>query len=250
MNKVFCKKRFLISFILAGYLILFNTACGLDTFYVIDSPNNNNCHIPEYSKYDYTPLDNYFEFYTVDHDYDGIKFVGTEVYYKIYKSESVLNTEVEKLCSIANDTDTSYNSASKLIETYKYQTLLAKDHPEKDILLPRSGSNQKVYIRLSNYQDIYFAQIKVDNDNIYGDTNVVIPVRNILNNPSFNFAELTQDLLPAENTDNPDYNYSGSPTKEGYYFVAMFAVGVGQDITYSRLYSTIIYLGSVAIPTE
>ncbi len=249
MNKVFCGKRFLISFILTGYLILFNTACGLDTFYVIDAPYRVY-HAPEYDELEYTPTENYFEFETEDHEYDGIKFIGTEVYYKIYKSDSELNSTVNVLCDIANNEETSYNAPTKLIDTYKYVPLLAAGHTGENILLPATGSNQRVYIRLSNIGEEYLARILVNNNNIFGDANIVIPVRNITNHYSFNFKELPSDQLPQEDiTSNPDYNYSGSSDGE-YLYVAMFAVAVAQDNTYARIYSNILYLGSVAIKIQ
>ena len=249
MNKVFCRKRFLISFILTGYLILFNTACGLDTFYVIDAPYHVY-HAPEYDELEYTPTENYFEFETEDHEYDGVKFIGTEVYYKIYKSSSELDRAVNVLCDTANNEETSYNSSTKLIDTYKYLPLLAEGYTGENILLPKSGSNQKVYIRLSDIDGIYLAKITVDGQNIHGATDLVKPVRNITNHYSFNFKELPSDQLPQEDsTSNPDYNYSGSSDGE-YLYVAMFAVAVAQDNTYARIYSNILYLGSVAIKIQ
>ena len=86
MNKAFCKKRVFLSFLLTGCLILFNLSCGLDTFYVIDAPHHNE-HIPEWDNPDIA-TDSYFEFWTVDKDYDSVKFLGTDVYYKIYNQFS------------------------------------------------------------------------------------------------------------------------------------------------------------------
>ena len=39
MNKTFCKKKYFIILLIAGCLILFNSGCGLDVFYVIEAPN-------------------------------------------------------------------------------------------------------------------------------------------------------------------------------------------------------------------
>lgn len=247
MNKVFCRKRFLISFILTGYLILFNTACGLDTFYVIDTPAGT-IHLPDYSSIDYS--ESYFEFWTSDKEYDGVKFLGTEVYYKIYKSSTELDRAVDVLCDTANNEETSYNSSTKLIDTYGYKPLLADGYTGDNILLPKSGSNQQVFIRLSDYLDSYPARITVDSQNIHGAANLVKPVRNITTHYSFNFLDLPSDQLPQEDsTSNPDYNYSGTSDDE-HLFVAMFAVSVAQDNTYARVYSNILYLGSVKIPIK
>ena len=243
MNKVFCRKRVLFSFILAGYLILFNTACGLDTFYVIDSPNNT-IHAPSYSSIEYQ--DNYFEFWTEDKTYDAIKFQGTEVYYRIYKSSDRLRTEVNDLIAIA-EKDESNSAAYKLTDTYKYQPLRGKGYEDKDVLIPTAGYNQRVYIRLSDYSGTYFAEIKVNNNNIYGSSTTVIPVRNLDKSLSFNFKELTEDERPQSG--DVDVNTNGSSSDNDWY-VSLFAVAVGLDYTYSQIYSNILYLGSVRIPIE
>ena len=255
MNKVFCRMKYIVSFILTGYFIFFNTSCGLDTFYVIDEPYiGEGDHRPVMSDIN-TDLfnqeqENYFEFHTFDHDEEGIKFLGTEVYYKIYKDFNVLKNQVNKLESMASNEETSYNSPDTLIKSYNYQPLRASGHPEKDILLPSVGYNQKVHIRLSDYNNVYFAGITVDGQNLYGDINRVIPVRNVSNYYSFNFKDLDSDQVPSEDsTTNPDYDFSGSSTYN-YLYVALFAVARAQEPTYAPVYSNILFLGAVAIPTK
>ena len=248
MNKVFCKKGVLFSLILTGYLILFNTSCGLDTFYVIDGPTNT-IHKPDCNSIDYS--DSYFEFYTVDKEYDTIKFLGTDVYYKIYKSPDRLRSEYEDLIAISNRDDTASAAAEKMIQTYRFQPLRAAGYEGKDVLFPTVQSNQKIYIRLSNYTVSYPAKITVDNDNIYNAANTVIPVRNLATRPSFNFQELrtsNSSLLPK--SDDVDVNTTGSNSSDTNWYVSLFAVAIGQDSSYSAIYSNILHLGSVRIPTE
>lgn len=246
MNKVFCKKRWIFSFLLTGYLILFNTSCGLDTLYVIDAPTNTY-HIPECDGIDET--DSYFEFSTVDHSYGdaGIKFKGTEVYYKIYTSSNKLKSERDSLISLS-EKDESSSAANRLIETYKFQPLRGKDHYGVDVLIPTAGENQRVWIRLSDYAGTYFSQILVDGDNIYDSSSRVIPVRNLSTRPSFNFKTLQPKDLPKSG--DGDFETGGSNPSDTDLFVSMFAVAVGFDAGYSPVYSNILYLGSVHIPKE
>ena len=243
MNKAFCRTRVIISSLLTGCLILFNLSCGLDTFYVIDSPSNT-VHQPDCSSIDYS--ENYFEFYTVDRDYDAIKFLGTDVYYKIYKTSSVLESQVNDLIAASNRENSSSEAASKLIQSYNYQPLRGAGYDGVSVLLPTTGSNERVYIRLSDYSDLYQAQITINGDNIYDSPNRVIPVRNLPSKPSFNFGSISADLRP--NSSDADVNSSGSGTD--FWYVSMFAVAIGQDYTYSPIYSNILYLGSVRIPAE
>ena len=237
MNKVFCRKRLLSSFILAGYLILFNTSCGLDTFYVVNSPTNV-VHAPVHTSNDFT--DSYFEFRIGD-DNPNVKFLGTDVYYKIYKSASYLESQVDDLITIANK-DESDTAAKKMIENYNYKPLRAKGHEGDSVLISsKISKDTKIYIRLSDYTDLYPAQI------IIGNTQQGIPVRNLSEWPSFNFSTLTSDLRPKSG--DADVNSSGSST-ENVWYISMFAVAIGQDANYSSLYSNVLYLGAVKIPSE
>lgn len=241
MNKAFCRKRIIFSLALTGCLILFNLSCGLDTFYVVDAPSNV-IHQPDCTSIEYS--DNYFEFYTVDRDYDSIKFLGTDVYYKVYKSTSRLKTEAEDLQAAANRDDSNNSSADKLIQSYHFQPLRGAGYEDKVVLIPTSGTNQRVSIRLSDYQGIYLAQITLDGENIYGSGSRVIPVRNLPDSPSFNFSS---NQTPKN--EDADVNTSGSSSDKDWY-VSLFALAIGQDTTYTPIYSNILYLGSVKIPVE
>ena len=244
MNKAFCKKRVFLSFLLTGCLILFNLSCGLDTFYVIDAPHHNE-HIPEWDNPDIA-TDSYFEFWTVDKDYDSVKFLGTDVYYKIYKSSSTMETQVNDLVKLATDSDTN-TSAERMIRTYLYQSLRGQNHENENVLLPTTGSNQRVEIRLSDYT-LYEAEISVDGAHIYGSSSRVIPVRNLENKPTFQFKSSNSDSIPKSS--DADVNSNGSSTSDTEWYVAMFAVAVGLDYTYAQVFSNVLYLGSVTINVE
>ncbi len=237
MNKAFCRKRCISSFILAGCLILFNLSCGLDTFYVIDSPTNV-IHQPTCDSRDY--IDNYFDFYTADKVYDSLKFLGTDVYYKIYKNSTRLKSEADDLINISNRSDSTSAAAERMIQNYRYQPLRAAGREGQNVLFPTSGNNQRINMRLSSYT-IYPAQITID-----GGSSIGIPVRNLPGRPSFNFSGAA-GTIPGN--DDVDVNSSGT-SNDNEWFVAMFAVAIGQDENYSPIYSNILYLGSVQIPVE
>ena len=247
MNKVFCRKRTIFSLLLTGCLIFFNLSCGLDTFYVIDAPTNV-MHKPDCSSIDYS--DNYFDFFTADKEYEAIRFLGTEVYYKIYKSSARLNTEADDLVSIANKSDNTSAAAERMIQSYKFQALRGAGHKGENILIPANGSNQRINICLSDYT-IYPALITVDGNNIYGDASTVKPVRNLSDDKYFNFrasaASSSANAVPLEG--EVDVNTSGTSSDSDWY-VSMFAVAIGQDSSYVPVYSNILYLGSVRIPLE
>ena len=245
MNKTFCKKSKLINFLLAGCLILFNivfAGCGLDTFYEIKEPKT------PYSQPSYdtrTQDQQYFQLVTVEEGQpDTITFLGTEVYYKIYNKPS---TEYSSIMSAASSDSTSNQSASRLIETYKFQPLRSSNDKGANILIPDTGTNRTIKIKLSDYPE-YPAEYTVDK------TTLGVPVRSIPNNPTFNFKELigTSDLpkYTSETDKDEDYGYTSTTEEIKEYYVYMFAVSVGRDITYTQVYSPAVYLGSVTISLE
>lgn len=252
MNKAFCRKRVLFSFVLTGCLIFFNLSCGLDTFYELKSPFNI-VHKPDCSSIDYT--ESYFEFFTGAAPDSGvpIKFFGTDVYYKIYQSSSTLQNQVNELIAVANREESTSVAASRMIETYKYQPLRGAGYDNVNVLFPAKPKEEDedkkvdlVSIRLSNYQDLYPAHITVNGGNIYNSTSRVVPVRNLPSKPSFSFASLNDDLRPKSD----DADVSSSSNNPDLWYVSMFAVAIGQDENFSPVYSNILYLGSVQIPAK
>lgn len=244
MNKAFCKKRCIFSLILTVCLIFFNLSCGLDTFYELNAPDNV-IHKPDCSSIDYT--DNYFDFFSASKPDTGIpiKFIGTDVYYKIYKSSTRLNSEADDLISIANKSDSASATAERMIQSYKFQPLRASGHEDDNVLFPIKKENDDgrhhVNIRLSTYT-LYPAYITIDSGDSIG-----IPIRNLPKKTGFNFKTSLPDTIP-ESTD-ADVNTSGSSSDSDWY-VSMFAVAVGQDSSYAPVYSNVLYLGSVRIPLE
>lgn len=243
MNKVHCKIKGLFQILFLMCLILFNLSCGLDTFYVIDNPSLK-IHEPQYSSID--PSSYYFEFYTAENTYNDIKFLGTDVYYKIYRNTARMENEYKSIISTAENTETAAQAPSRLIDTYKYKTLEANGFYSNSVLIPSIGVNRKITIRLSDYPP-YNAQILVADQNAYGSSERVIPVRNIVN-PSgaltFSFKNLPADLRPQKDDADVDYNGTGSDSE---WYVAMFAVAVAQDANYSQVYSNVLFLGTVKI---
>lgn len=245
MNKTYNKKENIFLSFLLVCLILFNTSCGLDTYYVIDPPTLVT-NEPIYSSID--PSSWYFEFYTTENDYEGIKFLGTEVYYKIYRNSSRMESEYKTIVATANNIETSSSAADKLINNYKYKPLGAYGNYSQSVLIPSAGMNRLVHIRLSDYPP-YQAQILVGGANIYNSSSIVIPVRNIsrTGDNSFNFKNMDSSLRPKKGDEDVDYSGSGS---DSIWYVAMFAVEVGQDSTYSTINSNVLFLGSVTISAE
>lgn len=246
MNKVHYKIKGLFQILFVMCLILFNISCGLDTFYVIDNPSLK-IHEPQY--YSIDPSSYYFEFYTAENTYDDIKFLGTDVYYKIYRNTARMENEYKTIISIAENTETAAQAPTRLIDTYKYKTLEANGFHSNSVLIPSAGVNRLVHIRLSDYPP-YNAQILVSGQNAYGSSERIVPVRNPISSSgtlSFSFKNLTSDLRPKSGDEDVDYSGTGSDSE---WYVAMFAVAVAQDANYSYVYSNVLFLGTVKISTQ
>lgn len=249
MNKVYTKKENIIMTLFIVCLILFNSSCGLDTYYVIDPPGLV-INEPQYSSID--PSSQYFEFYTNEKEYEGLKFLGTDIYYRIYRNADRLKSDCNTIIAAANNADTAAKTPEKL-DSYKFKTLEAYGYNES-VLIPSVGVNRLVHIRLSDYPP-YMAQMLVSGTNIYGSPASVIPIRNYttIKNPistsiySFNFKQIDSSLRPKSGDEDVDYSGSGS---DSVWYVAMFAVSVAQEATYARDRSNVVYLGSVTINVD
>ena len=249
MNKSSCRKSHFILLLLTGWLVFFNAGCGLDTFYVIESPDVIG-DIPTFDNIEEDSKE--FKFLTEEHEYEGIKFLGTEVYYKIYASPGKLSTEVSKIRAIAESADSTNQSADLMI-TYKYQPLRSSENIDASVLVSglSDKSNKRVYIRLADNKGIYESGIYIN------DVFVGKPVRSISGNPSFNFSELYKtapDLLPKGgeqgDADYSETKVSGDDENDPNYYVSMFAVAVASLNTSEKIFSNVLYLGSVAISLE
>jgi len=248
--KAYNRLKYILLLLSVICLFLFNTSCGLDVFYVISAPYEI-VHRPSYDSTDFS--DRYFSFWTNEPvSTTGFSFQGTDVYYKIYNNVDNMTSEVNTLQSLSNSETTSSTSANKLIDPstgggYGYSKLKVQEYYNEP-LIPYTGSNQKVYIRLTDYQNLeeYSARILIggsDGSNLYGSASKTIPVRD--NRYSFNFGRSgTNDKVPLSIDSDVKYNSETSDTK---WYVAMFAVSVGYDTSYVSVYSNILYLGSVTI---
>lgn len=252
MKKAYNTIKYLILLSVVMCLFIFNTGCGLDTFYIIEAPQSI-IHSPIYNSIDAS--DRYFEFWTNEsNDMEGFTFLGTEVYYKIYNSTSTMLSEINVLQTLSSDTDKSATAADKMINPesnsgYGYKALKVTGNDSVPLVLP-ADSNQRVYIRLSDYQAVeeYSARVLINGNYVNGAASKTVPVRNISDRNTFNFGRNgSKDKKPL--TDDEDTKLSSSITDSKYY-ISMFAVGVGRDATYANIYSNILYLGSITIDSS
>ena len=244
-----------LSYVITCFFILnffFLSSCGLDVYYVMPSPVDDYQHQAQYSNTDFA--ENYFEFNTYETDFDnegGLQFQGTEVYYKIYSNSSTMLSQVEALQSLASSDSSSTAAANRMITTNSYQPLKALSYSQ-DTLIPYTGSNKKVKIRLTDYLDMdeFSSKITISKSTISDEKTdtVLTPVRNLAERSTFNFGRTgVSDKVPK--SEDEDVNYT-SMSDGNKWYVAMFAVAVGMDNLLTPYYSNILYLGSVTIDAD
>lgn len=243
-------KRVCSSLLLAAGFLFLNTGCGLDNVVVLDPPEI--CYnSPTYeSNFDLR----FFEFETKEAGYNtdyDIGFKGTDIYYKIYNNYNTAESEAASLVNLSNDTENKANAPSRLIDYYKFKSLKASNSVKNSpVLIPANGENRRVRIRLTNYNDSedYRAQITVD-DKFLNGKDISVPYRHE-DSLTFDFGrseyDMTQKSKIPVSTDD-DVSISSTASKEGMWYVSLFAIGVGMDTTFTPTYSNILYLGTVSI---
>lgn len=229
-------------------LILFNlTSCGLDTFYILDPPKNI-LHQPSYTNIE--KIYNYFEFETNENGFDGsFKFTGTDVYYKIYNNHTTMQSEVDRIITLADSETNSSSAIDYLInkDKYSYSKLIYEGNTS-GTLVPYKNKSRKVRIRLTDFQNEVENSSRITIDGAF----VGIPLRNSSDKLTFNFGRNSIDYeinkIPVDSDD--DVKLSSSSSVSGEWYVAMFAVASGWDTTFAPINSVPLYLGSVTIDSN
>lgn len=231
-----------------------SSSCGLDTLYELQPPHSDG-HILNYTNAD-RPLD-YFSLITNEsgengnYDDSDFRFLGTEIYYKIYTSASTMESAVTSINNLNTTSDISA-AATNIINSRKYMTLsLDSGHPTP--LIEYTRRNKYVYIRLNKitgtdaYRDsIFTGRTTMKQAGEEGSTLLGLPRRSFNSKYGFNFNSKDSINNPLPANGDEDVNWSGEPSN-GTWYVDMWAVSVGRDSTYTPSYSKVLHLGSVTI---
>ena len=254
-------KKYLLRFFFICSLFLFS-ACGLESYIYIDAPTVTHST----PTYETLPDNSYFEF-TTNENSDKPAFLGTAIYYKIYNNYTTMASQVSSISSLASSSTNESAAAAKMIDSYGYKQLGLKRGNEgitKTPLIERSSEGkQRVYIRLTNFQDSeeFKAVVKVKKDDGNGtypaSSELGTPMR-VENRNSFDFGrtdsskwgeQAEKNLLPEENDALGDVNYSSSfsDDEKNCWYVDLYAVGVGMSEDFVTYYSNVLHLGAVKI---
>lgn len=250
-----------LSFMLFTFCLFLFVSCGLEAFYYLDPPQEDRLVL--YTNSDRT-LD-YFSFRTNEGSEPNIslgefEFLGTEVYYKIYRSSSAMTSCQSSISSITNGTDASA-AAEKLIDSYGYKTLRFVSPKSQVSIVKDAQTPRYVYIRLNHFQgeseDNPYTNVvctgrtqmkEYDSSwNTEGSgVDVYFPRRNINSSYGFNFNSKDENSPVPKNGDE-DVTWSDTATEEGCWYIDMYAVSVGRDTSFTTSYSEVLHLGSITV---
>lgn len=243
MKTPFRRIRLLFSFFLVGCFLFLNVSCGLDEFVYVESP----VIVQEPSiESVYDGREFIFQTNESSMNSGSYSFIGTDVYYKIFVNKDQLNSVRNTLNNLAQND--SYSSAQRMIDTYKFQPL-GKTGANTPILIPKSGTNRQVKIRLTNYGDTFPSHITVENSMIG------IPQRcNGVGDYFFDFGNRTDEEASLKNRlpqiGDVDLVATESDVIGNEWYVCLYAVALCRDATYTMNYSKILYLGTVLIDSN
>lgn len=214
-------------------LITICYSCGLDEGYFLDKPQEGhkisiNNEVTE----------RYIVFFTNEANaaaYTGgdFRFLGTDIYYRIYRSKSDMEGEVSAIRAKGES-----SSALEMIETYRYEKLHVRDAGrilprEGKALIEQTGVTQKVFLRVFDEgSDKLKARLEIDG------VNKGIPVRKL----SGEYQEFSEKIPSVKDPDvkEPSLNQSDQD-----WFVGFFAVSCGLDAEFVAKYSDVLYLGAL-----
>ena len=220
------------------FLLLFFSACGLDTFYYLDPPISIT-FIDEAASVSNDPSKQFVSFVTAASNADTTDiFQGTSVYYKIYNNPEQLLSNKKSIESI----NTEYtNQGIELLISWGYQLLTTDQVTTANLVA--AGGPKLVSIRLCNQISEFPAVIEVDRQSIG------IPVRSVEDKTfSFNSTAESNSIysLPVEGQEDVTFDTDfGTST----WYVALYAVSTGMSPSLTPVYSQVVYLGSLAIGT-
>ena len=207
--------------LLIAFLLLFS--CGLDVYYFVEPPFNSSVIVNPSD-----PGEQYFSFTSADANNKefqaggNFKFLGTDVYYKIYSNLSTLQSQRNSIDS--SNTEYTENGINKLNDL-GFQKIISCNY--SDPLLKNTDSNQSVSIRLLT-SNPFNAEILVNGSSKgiplrYNGESFEIPVGTILQGLDVNTTNLDES----------------SPS----YYVLLYAVSVGTLNLSQRVYSSLCPLG-------
>jgi hypothetical protein len=234
--------------VLAALAALFFSACGIEDFIylypVVNIPHDPTSSEDESAKY--------FCFTTRDSENSSAEpdnFKGYEIYYRIYNTASARATDVSAI-STANDSNPT--GIVTVLTGRNYQRMTSTKRLTNYPLIPGTGTDRTVYIRLADYETvpsrIFAGALDVDSlPSIDSSEDLGIPLRTM---DGLSDASDTAFRFDPEEFDSDDGDVSYSTSGDGCWYVQAYVVAYGYDGSYKSIYSEAKSLGAITLPLE
>lgn len=207
-------------------------SCGLETFYFLDPPISDvELENPS------DPAQRVFSFQSVSNSASSDIFVGTAVYYRLYNSQSTMNSN---MATIENINDEYSDAAMNRMISFGFQPIALGN---SELIVEKSEGVAKVKIRIFT-EGTYKAEVLIDDDG------KGVPLRFPLRK-GFSFypvEEETEEEFPVPKEGDEDTNYS-SAGGEIWYILA-YAVSVGRSMELTPVYSQVTPLGWLSVSPD
>ena len=239
-RQVTVKKRIFVS-VFAMVACLFFFACGIPVYYVIEPPQSE--YLPDSDAIE--PDRRYFGIicpYSSSSDNSDITLMGTAIYYKIYNSREDMNSDISSISG--RNTEYSEDGYRRMTDL-GYQAMGCDTGASPIIKKVQSTRTIEVWLCDEGTNPVGIYNATAD-----PKTKLSIPYRTGVGssgsgNMSFNF---TSSYHPEEG--DTDYKYSSSPTNEGDWYINLYAVTVGIDISQSQQYSSLLHMGNLTLSQQ
>lgn len=234
-RQVSIQKRIIFS-VFAGIACLFFFACGIPVYYVIEPPQIE--HVATYETTDIP--ERYFSFicpYNSSTENSEFTLLGTDIYYRIYNNLDDMNADVSSISS--RNTEYSDSGYRRMIELDYQQLWLASGASP---VVRKTSAVRTVELRLNT--DTGYSSRLYDLTN---ETLISYPLRRGTGstgsgNMTFDF---TSNYYPEKN--DSDVKIREGYNNEGAWYVNLYAVTVGRDVSLASQYSSLLHLGNLKI---
>lgn len=250
-------KKILSGICIALFFSMTFLSCGLDTFYVVPAPYTTGNVLP-IDNNDFN--NNIVSFRTNESGMSSdFSFDGTTVYYKIFSSRDTCFNSYTRIDAVNNESN--YSAASEaVINGYSQLKCVNNTTNFVEFFIVRpSGSNTSVEIRLTNYyapgtenpDAKYVSYIKINN---HVEST---PVRTQCENANYksfdfgwhNYSSYT-DMCEIPSSSWNSKEFEGSTPSDGIYYIDLYAIAYGHDVTYTPYYSKPLHLGVIKVKSN
>ncbi len=222
---------------------LFFFACGIPVYYVIEPPQAD--HIPTADTGDIS--EKYFSFicpYSSSTNNSEFLLLGTEIYYRIYDTRSDMESDISSISG--RNTEYSEDGYRRMTELgYKEMRSSTGDTP----IIRKVTSSRTIRVRLCS-EGTYPAAIYDETNDPTLSAPISVPLRidtisTAGGNASFNF---NSNYKPS--SDDSDTKAKSGDQSNNTWYVNLYAVSVGRDLSFAQHYSSVLHLGNLEITSQ